>query len=87
MIATWTAKLAAFAASAWAKIALYAGMAGAFALALLGIYAAIRRSGRDALRADDATVSLDLSRRMQDANASGAHSAGDVDGRLHDHTF
>lgn len=65
------------------KIALLGGIL----LALLGVYAGIRRAGRDAERADQFGKSLDTLQEMQDANSKGPHSAGDVDDRLQRHTF
>lgn len=67
----------------WAKVALV----GAVALALLGVYAAIRKGGKDAQRADDLAAAAAVKRRMDDANAAGPHSADDVDERLRKHTF
>lgn len=47
-LATTGTRIAAFFAGLWPKIA----FAGAILLALFGVYAAVRRSGRDAERAE-----------------------------------
>lgn len=47
-LATTGSRIAAFFAGLWPKIV----FAGAIVLALCGVYAAVRRSGRDAERAD-----------------------------------
>lgn len=77
------ARLAPIVGAAWGKIV----FAGGIALALLGVYAVIRKGGRDVERADALGKSLDTLKEMQDANAAGPHTAGDVDGRLQQHTF
>jgi|GEM_PF-6733933 len=83
LFAAGVARLAPILTAAWGKIVFVGGIA----LALLGVYAAIRKSGRDAERADSLATSLDTAKEMQDANAAGPHTAGDVDGRLQQHTF
>ena len=60
-----TAWLGTFLSGIWAKIALV----GAVALALLGVYAAIRKGGKDAERAAELQAGLDRIKKANDAAA------------------
>lgn len=54
LVSAGFARVAAFAGAAWGKLAFVGGIA----LALLGVYAVIRKGGRDAERADALSAGL-----------------------------
>jgi hypothetical protein len=56
-----------FLSAAWAKLALV----GVGIAAALAVYAAVRKSGRDAQRADDAIDTLDRTKRANKARVEG----------------
>ena len=75
--------VAGWLSSIWAKLALV----GAVALALLGVYAAIRKGGGDAQRAKDLAAGAAVKRRMDDAEARGPRTRDDVVDSLRKHDF
>lgn len=64
------ARISAFGASLLPKLA----FAGGVALTLIGVYAAVRKSGRDAERADQADAGLKAVRRANQAAQRVDHS-------------
>lgn len=69
------ARIATFGATLWPKIV----FAGGIILALLGVYAVVRKSGRDAERADQATEGIKAIGRANKAEQRLDHSQEAID--------
>ncbi len=75
LITAGLARAGAFAAGAWGKVVFIGGIA----LALLGVYAVIRKGGRDAERADALQSGLATISRANHAAQSVNHSQQAID--------
>lgn len=69
-IARTAARITTFGAALWSKLV----FAGGIMLALLGVYAVVRKSGRDAERADQATAGIKAIGRANQAAQGVDHS-------------